>query len=82
MYMKKNFVCKPEEDILHILHNMLQSISERHDESGDANVRKQDLSMKYFRSRDQIVLMRRSKYTSNKFFLIEVCSFNIQTQVQ
>ena len=39
----------------------LQSISQRHDESGDANMRKLDLSMKYFRSRDQIVLMRKSK---------------------
>ena len=39
----------------------LQSISQRHDESGDANMRKLDLSMKYFRSQDQIVLMRKSK---------------------
>ena len=41
--------------------NEIQSISQRHDESGDANMRKLDLSMKYFRSRDQIVLMWRSK---------------------
>ena len=39
----------------------IQSISQRHDESGDANMRKLDLSMKYFRSRDQSVLMRKSK---------------------
>ena len=44
-----------------VLNKKIQSISQRHDESGDANMRKLDLSMKYFRSRDQIVLMPKSK---------------------
>ena len=48
-------------NLFFIVELNIQSISQRHDESGDANMRKLDLSMKYFRSQDQIVLMRKSK---------------------
>ena len=53
----------------------IQSISVHRDESHFANVRKHNLSLKYFRSQDHLYLNAEVKNTSNKFYrlkLIEV----------